>query len=54
MAENLGTRGRGQRQSNIELLRIVSMFLVLMVHYIPFRGDVTANSLMGGVFRCFV
>lgn len=48
MAENLGTRGRGQRQSNIELLRIVSMFLVLMVHYIPFRGGVTANSLRGG------
>ena len=47
MTENLSVRGR-QRQSNIELLRIVSMFLVLMVHYIPFRGDVTANSLRGG------
>lgn len=40
--------GRRHRQSNIELLRIVSMFLVLMVHYIPFRGEVTANSLRGG------
>lgn len=40
--------GKRHRQSNIELLRIVSMFLVLMVHYIPFRGEVTANSLRGG------
>lgn len=43
--------GKRHRQSNIELLRIVSMFLVLMVHYIPFRGEVTANSLRGVLRR---
>lgn len=35
------------RKSNIELLRIFSMFLVLMVHYIPFRTTPTNESLGG-------
>lgn len=34
-----------ERQSNIELLRIISMFLVLVVHYIPTRGLVTSESI---------
>lgn len=33
------------RDSNLELLRIVSMFLVLIIHYIPTRGAVTLESL---------
>lgn len=34
-----------KRSSNIELLRIISMFLVLMVHYIPFRGTPSLITL---------
>lgn len=34
-----------KRQSNIELLRIISMFLVLLIHYIPVRGEVTLEAL---------
>lgn len=37
-----------KRQSNIELLRILSMFLVLMIHYIPFRGTPSPIALEGG------
>lgn len=38
-------RNKISRESNIELLRIVSMFLVLMIHYIPIRGIPTKFSL---------
>lgn len=34
-----------QRSSNIELLRIVSMFLVLLIHYVPSRGLPTSETL---------
>lgn len=30
-----------ERSSNIELLRIISMFLVLIIHYVPHRENVT-------------
>lgn len=33
------------RQSNLELLRIVSMLLVLMIHYIPYRGKIIPTAL---------
>ena len=34
-----------ERSSNIELLRILSMFLVLMIHYIPSRTLPTHDTL---------
>ena len=34
-------RNRRPRQSSLELLRIVAMLLVLLIHYIPFRGALT-------------
>ena len=34
-----------KRSSNIELLRILSMFLVLMIHYIPSRTLPTHGTL---------
>ncbi len=38
-----------KRSSNIELLRIVSMFLVLLAHYIPNRTLPTSNTLESDV-----
>ena len=53
-----------ERSSNIELLRILSMFLVLMIHYIPSRTlpthDTLAHDTLGTLFDlelrsiCFV
>lgn len=34
------------RRSNFELLRIVSMLLVLLAHYVPTRGGVTKDALL--------
>ena len=34
-----------QRQSNLELLRILSMMLVMLVHYLPLRSPTTAEML---------
>ena len=43
-----------ERSSNIELLRILSMFLVLMIHYIPSRTlpthDTLAHDTLGTLF----
>ena len=43
-----------ERSSNIELLRILSMFLVLMIHYIPYRTlpthDTLAHDTLGTLF----
>lgn len=44
-AKNFPPPQKRKRDSNLELLRIVSMFLVLIIHYIPTRGVVTAESL---------
>ena len=40
-----------KRSSNIELLRIVSMFLVLMIHYIPSREIPTLELLNENKFE---
>ncbi len=43
-----------ERSSNIELLRILSMFLVLTIHYIPYRTlpthDTLAHDTLGTLF----
>lgn len=38
------------RRSNFELLRIVSMLLVLLAHYVPTRGGVTKDALLNDTF----
>ncbi len=38
-------KNKQNRQSNIELLRIISMFLVLLIHYIPQREIPSSTSL---------
>lgn len=44
-----------KRSSNIELLRIVSMFLVLLIHYIPSRilptNETLASDVLGTLFN---
>lgn len=45
IAKNYPPTQKRERDSNLELLRIVSMFLVLIIHYIPTRGAVTADAL---------
>lgn len=44
-----------KRSSNIELLRIVSMFLVILGHYLPFRGmptnETLENDVLGTLFN---
>lgn len=35
-----------QRESNLELLRIVSMLLVMLLHYLPLRNPTTASLLI--------
>lgn len=39
------TLAKRQRQSNLELLRIISMMLVMLGHYLPLRSSTTINSL---------
>lgn len=42
----LNTRSSSQRQLNLELLRIVAMFMVLIIHYnLPVRGKPTIEAL---------
>ena len=43
--KEINRRGR-QRNSNIELLRIVSMMLVMLVHYLPLREPVTRVMIL--------
>ncbi len=62
--EDRGMSRTQGRSSNIELLRIVSMFLVLMIHYIPSRpvptGETLVHDTLGTLFTlelrsiCFV
>lgn len=40
-----GTTTINKRASNFELLRIICMFLVMVVHYVPKRPEVTALTL---------
>lgn len=44
------TNNQSGRQSNFELLRIVSMFLVLLAHYVPTRDSVTKDALLNDTF----
>lgn len=41
----VGGGNNTRRQSNFELLRIVSMLLVLLCHYVPTRGNPTVEDL---------
>ena len=42
---------RRERQSSLELLRIVAILLVLLIHYIPFRGELTPVAARSDVFN---
>lgn len=39
------------RKSNFELLRIVCAFLVLLLHYIPFRGDISPETFSNNTYN---
>lgn len=45
MYQQLNNKIGGGRRSNFELLRIISMLLVLLVHYVPTRGSLSAEAL---------
>lgn len=42
---------RKERQSSLELLRIVAILFVLLCHYIPFRGELTPVAARSDVFN---
>ena len=45
---------KSQRQSNLELLRILSMMLVMLVHYLPLRSPTTATMLIAQPFKALM
>lgn len=51
----LGENKTKQRQSNIELLRIICMIMILMSHYpyfgIKLTNDININNLILHIFR---
>lgn len=48
------TGTKRQRQSNLELLRILSMMLVMLVHYLPLRTPTTAEMLSNNPFKALM
>lgn len=42
------------RQSNIEVLRILSMFLVMLVHYLPLRSPTTIEVVINAPMKAFL
>lgn len=42
---------KNTRQSNFELLRIICAFLVLLVHYIPLRGNITPETFSNDTYN---
>lgn len=43
-----------KRQSNLELLRIISMILVMLIHYLPKRMPVTIEMITDFPFKAFM
>lgn len=52
--ENMGKeRGRGERQANYELLRIIAMLMVVTLHYLSHTGMLLTAGGEGGSSRVF-
>lgn len=51
---NLNGTSKKSRLSNLELLRIFSMMLVMMVHYLPLRSPTTTEVLINNPFKALL